>query len=149
LKNARLAAEAGRQLTITKFAHKARVVTNALMIASIAALDVTAKRRGSTQGNCAHDATLRGAERGAMAFSIGVAVAAEHIRQLRPGAGHRPIQRSEGLRWRWFWRDGNGMREKLQQAGCRADLARRDAQIRGGGGEAPMTEQSRFIMHLG
>src|SRR4030081_1427331 len=52
---------AGRQLPITEFAHKATVVADALVVTAIAAFDMTTKRRGSTQFDRAHDATLRSA----------------------------------------------------------------------------------------
>jgi hypothetical protein len=47
-----------RQLPITGSAHKARIITDALVVTAITVLDVAAKRRGSTQLNGAHDATL-------------------------------------------------------------------------------------------
>ena len=47
-----------RQLPITGFAHKARIITDALVVTAITMFDVTTKRRGSTQLNGAHDATL-------------------------------------------------------------------------------------------
>ena len=73
-----------------------------------------------------------------MVLTIGFAVAAEYIRHFRPGAGHRPALRSVlavGFGSR------NQMRQQVQGAGRRADLARSDAQVLGGGGEAAMTEQ--------
>jgi hypothetical protein len=77
------------QLSITKFAHKTTIVANPLVVTVIATLDMTTKCRSSAQLDRAHDATLCGAERGAMVLTIGCAVAAEYIRHFRPRAGHR------------------------------------------------------------
>ena len=52
---------ASQRLAFGAVAITARVVTDALVVTAIAALDVTAKCRGSTQLDCAHDATLCGA----------------------------------------------------------------------------------------
>jgi hypothetical protein len=71
----------------------ATVETDALVVTPIALLDMTTKCRCSAQLNRTHDATLCGAERRAMAQTIGFTVAAEEIRHFRPTAGHcRPSE---------------------------------------------------------
>jgi hypothetical protein len=45
-------------LTFWAVAITARVITDALVVTAITVLDVAAERRGSTQLNGAHDATL-------------------------------------------------------------------------------------------
>jgi len=66
-----------------------RVVTDALVVTPIALLNVTTKCRCSTHLDRAHDATLSGGQRRAMAVTISLTVAVEHIRHFRPRAGHR------------------------------------------------------------
>jgi len=66
----------------------ATIVTDALVVTVIALLDMTTKCSCSAQLDRTHDATLRGAERSAMAQTIGFTVAAEDIRHFRPTAGH-------------------------------------------------------------
>src|SRR5664280_373921 len=78
----------------------ATAIRDALMTALIALLDVTAKRGGPAELDRGHDAPLRRAQRRAMLRTIGVAVAAEHVRHFRPRPGHRPARlRSAGARW--------------------------------------------------
>jgi hypothetical protein len=67
------------------------VETDALVVTAIALLDMTTKCSCSAQLDCTHDATLCGAERRAMAQTIGFTVAAEDIRHFRPTAGHDPV----------------------------------------------------------
>jgi hypothetical protein len=80
---------ARQRLALWAVAITTTVVANPLVVTAIAAFDMTTKRRSSTQFDRAHDATLCGAERGAMDLTIGCAVAAEYIRHFRPHAGHR------------------------------------------------------------
>jgi hypothetical protein len=77
------------QLPITEFAHKARVVGDALVAAGIALLDVATERCRATLLDGGHDATLRRRQRGAVLLTIGVTVAAEHVRHFHRPAGHR------------------------------------------------------------
>lgn len=49
---------ASQRLTFWAVAITARIITDALVVTAITVLDVAAKRRGSTQLNGAHDATL-------------------------------------------------------------------------------------------
>ena len=58
------------------------------MTALIALLDVTAERGGPAEFDRGHDAPLRRAQRRAMLRTIGVAVAAEHVRHFQPLASH-------------------------------------------------------------
>jgi len=69
-----------------------RIIADAPVIASIATLDVTAKRRGSTQRDRTHDATLCGAKRRTVPLSIDVAVAAEHVRQPERATDRSSVQ---------------------------------------------------------
>src|SRR5258706_11902963 len=75
----------------------AAVVTGPLVIATVAALEMTAESCGSTHLDRGHDAPLGRRHRRAMLFTIGFAVAAEDVRhfQLRAIQGAR---RLEGLR---------------------------------------------------
>jgi hypothetical protein len=75
-----------------------------------------------------------------MVLSIDFAVAAENVRHLRPGAGHRTgAQKCFG--GGRLWRYGARMRQQVQRAGRRTDLARSDAQVFGGCGQAATAEQ--------
>src|SRR5258706_1147745 len=75
----------------------AAVVTGPLVIATVAALEMTAESCGSTHLDRGHDAPLGRRHRRAMLFTIGFAVAAEDVRhfQLRAIQGAR---RFEGFR---------------------------------------------------
>ena len=74
-----------------------------------------------------------------MTLTIGFAVAAEHVRDFRPGAGHRP---NSEVFWRCRLRlRGNQKRQQVQGAGRGADLARSYSQVLGGGSQAAMTKQ--------
>ena len=58
------------------------------MAAAVAALDVTAKRRGAAAFDRAHGTALRGGQRCAVPLAIDVTVLAEYVRHFRPVAGH-------------------------------------------------------------
>jgi hypothetical protein len=64
-------------------AHKAAVVTDALVVTLIALLNVTAKRGCSAQLDRLHDAKLSGGQRRSMVLTISLPVAAEHIRHFQ------------------------------------------------------------------
>jgi hypothetical protein len=49
---------ASQRLAFWAVAISARIITDALVVTAITVLDMAAKRRGSTQLNGAHDATL-------------------------------------------------------------------------------------------
>jgi hypothetical protein len=66
----------------------AAIVRNALVATLIALLNVTTERRGSAELDRAHDAMLRRGQQSAMMLTIGLTVAAEHIRHFQPEAGH-------------------------------------------------------------
>jgi hypothetical protein len=59
-----------------------------LMATLIASLEVATEGRGSTQFDCGHDAPLRRGHRRAMLFSVGFAVATEHVRYFQLRAIH-------------------------------------------------------------
>src|SRR5258706_15019282 len=72
----------------------AAVVTGPLVIATVAALEMTAESCGSTHLDRGHDAPLGRRHRRAMLFTIGFAVAAEDVRhfQLRAIQGARRFE---------------------------------------------------------
>lgn len=78
---------AGQRLALRAVAIAVTIEGDALVTALIALLDVTAKRCGSAEFDCGHDATLCRARRRAMLLAIGVAVAAEHVRHFQPRPG--------------------------------------------------------------
>src|SRR6516162_1317452 len=78
-----------QRLALAAVAIATAIIGNALVVTVIALLDVTTKRRGSTQLDRRHDTTLCGRQRSAMTLAIGFTVAAEHIRHFGPTAGHR------------------------------------------------------------
>jgi len=110
------------------------------MTALIALLDVTAERGGPAEFDRGHDAPLRRAQRRAMLRTIGVAVAAEHVRHFRPRPGHRR-RGSEVLGHGGRRCDGRWTRQQLQGAHRGADLAGGDPQIAGCSRQAAVTEQ--------
>ena len=78
----------GQGLALWAVAIAARVVADALVAAGVALFDVAAERSRATLLDRGHDATLRGRQRSAVLLTIGVTVAAEHVRHFRP-AGHQ------------------------------------------------------------
>jgi hypothetical protein len=60
------------------------------MAALITSLEMAAQRRGSTQLDCRHHATLRGGQRSGVLFSISFAVVAQDIRHFQLRAIHWP-----------------------------------------------------------
>src|SRR5260370_34078933 len=66
----------------------AAVVTGPLVIATVAALEMTAESCGSTHLDRGHDAPLGRRHRRAMLFTIGFAVAAEEVRHFQLWAIH-------------------------------------------------------------
>jgi len=109
------------------------------MTALIALLDVTAKRGGPAEFDRGHDAPLRCAQRRAMLRTIGVAVAAEHVRHFRPRPGHR--RRGSEVLARGGRRCDGRRTQQLQGAHRGADLAGGDPQIAGCGRQAAVTKQ--------
>ena len=97
-------------MTFWAVAISARIITDALVVTAITVLDV---------------------------LTIGLAVAAEHIRDFRPGAGHRP---NSEVFWRCRLRL-NQTRQQVQRAGRGADLARSYSQVLGRCSQAAMTKQ--------
>jgi hypothetical protein len=61
------------------------------MAAGVALLDVAAERGRATPLDRGHDTTLRGRQRSAVLLTIGVTVAAEHVRHFRRPAGHQGV----------------------------------------------------------
>jgi hypothetical protein len=59
-------------------------IRDALVTALITLLDMTAKRGGAAEFDRGHHAALRRAQLRLMLRTIGVAIAAEHVRHFRP-----------------------------------------------------------------
>ena len=78
----------GQGLALWAVAIAARVVTDALVAAGIALLDMAAERCRATPLDRRHHTTLRRRQRSAVLLTIGVTVAAEHVRHFRQPAGH-------------------------------------------------------------
>jgi len=76
-------------LALRAVAIAARVVRDALVAAGIALLEVAAERCRATLLDRRHHATLRRRQRGAVLLTIGLTVAAEHVRHFRRPAGHQ------------------------------------------------------------
>src|SRR3954471_23464559 len=74
-----------RQLPITGFAHKARIIGDTNETALGAALDMAAQRRGATRLDRAHNAPFGAAEVAGMRLAVRLAVAAEDVRHLERG----------------------------------------------------------------
>src|SRR3984957_5474117 len=83
-----------RQLPITGFAHKARVVGDAHMGAVLASLDMAAERFGATNLDRRHDATLGEIQMPLVGRAPTGSVAAEHIRHLKIRRRHRRLVRA-------------------------------------------------------
>jgi len=64
------------------------VVSDALVPAAVAPLDVAAQRRRATEFDRAHGSALCGREGCPVVLTIGLTIAAEYIRHFRPLAGH-------------------------------------------------------------
>jgi hypothetical protein len=75
------------------------------MSALIALVDVATQRRRAAALNRGHDAVLRRGQ--VMPLTIGVAIAAEHIRHFRPRSGHGWALRRARVR-RASLRSGSG-----------------------------------------
>src|SRR3954452_7609487 len=86
-----------RQLPITGFAHKARIIGDANETARRAALDMAAERCGAARLDCAHDAPFGAAEMAGAPLAIRPPVAAEDTRHLERGHD-RPASVRRGFR---------------------------------------------------
>ena len=126
----------------------AAVVTGPLVIAAVAALEMTAKSCGSTHLDRGHDAPLSGEKRRSMLLTIGFTVAAEDVRhfQFRAIQGAR---RLEDLRRSRLDLHRNRARQQIQWARCRAHFAGRDVQIFCGCLQAAMAEQELNLANVG
>jgi hypothetical protein len=76
-------------LALWAVAIAARVVADALVAAGIALLDMATEGCRATLLDGGHDATLRRRQRAAVLLTMGVTVAAEHVRHFRRPARHR------------------------------------------------------------
>jgi hypothetical protein len=95
---------AARQLPITEFAHKARVVGDTLMAAIATTLDVTAQHGGAAILDRSHRLPPRGRQRCAVPVTKRRAEAAEHVRHFQSLAGHEASS-SGGHEVRRGWHD--------------------------------------------
>ena len=89
---------AGQRLALWAVPVPAAVVRDALMPALIALVDMAARRRRAAALDRGHDAALRRRQGRVVPLTIGVAVAAEHIRHFRPRPGHGRALRSARAR---------------------------------------------------
>jgi hypothetical protein len=129
---------AGERLALGAVSVTTRVVRDGLMAAAVTPLDVTAERGGAAAFDRAHGTPLCGRQRRTMALAIAITVAAEDIRHFGPLAAHA-VGSSGGdeIRCR-----GSDAVQRIQWAGCGADLAGGNAQIPRHRGETAMAEQS-------
>jgi hypothetical protein len=124
----------------------ATVVRDALMTASVALLDMAADSRRSTDLDRRHYTALCRRQRSIVLLTIGVTVAAEHIRHFRPRPSHW-LGRSGG-RWRFrFGVDGKS-RQQIHWTGCRAHRAGGDPKVTRCRVQATVPEQSRAIVRI-
>ena len=126
-------------LTFWAMTVAAAVVAGPLVIAAVAALEMTAESGRAAHLDRGHDAPLSRGERRAMLLTIGLTVAAEDVRrfQLRAIQGAR---RLEVLRRSRLDLYRNRTRQQIQWARCRAHFVGRDVQIFCCGGQAAMAE---------
>src|ERR1700704_1364706 len=142
---------AGRQLTITKFAHKTGVVGDLGMAARrvLAARDVPAERRGATALDRTHHLQLVEAHVAAVGLTPSRTMVAENVRDLQSWSSHG----------RRLWRRGllpisprapaARRAQAIERALDLGNQSSRHATIAGRRLELVVSEQSRFIMHLG
>ena len=130
-----------QRLTLGTVPIRAGVVRRRAGGHSVALLDMPAERGGAARLDRGHDAPLRGRQRRAGVLTIGVAVAAEHVRHLQRRAIH-DARRSEVLRVARATAPADGTWEQVQRARrSQQTLRRGDAQIAGGGRQTAMAEQ--------
>jgi len=79
---------ASQRLTLWAVAISTGAITNALVAALIALLDLTSECSRPAHLDGSHDAPLRRGHRRAMLLSVGFAVTAENIRHFELGAVH-------------------------------------------------------------
>jgi hypothetical protein len=80
---------AHQRLALRAVAIPAAVVSDALVAATVAALDMATQRGRAAQLDCTHDTALRAIERAGVIAAEGSAEAAEDIRHLQPGGTQR------------------------------------------------------------
>ena len=95
------------------------------MAAVVTLLEMTTQNSSAADLDRGHDTALRCRKRSAMLLTIGLAVAAKHIRHLKLGAIHVP--ELEVLWWSRLGLSGNRLREQIEGAGSRAHFAGSDA----------------------
>ena len=117
----------------------AAVVPDARVPAVVALLDMAAQCGGAALRDRGQDAPVRHWQRRTHVVTIGVAVAADHVRHRRRRAIHRPR-----LSGPWGWgagtEAGRGAGATQGARGC-THLCRGDRQVPGRRRETPMAEQ--------
>ena len=79
---------ASQGLALRTMTVRTRVVPDALLAAPVTDFDMTTKHGGTADLDRGHDAALRHRHQGAKLFAVGLAVAAEDLRQLQFRALH-------------------------------------------------------------
>ena len=115
------------------------VVGDALMAASVAALDVTAEGGGAAELDSAHDAALSARERLGMSLPIDGTEAAEDLRHFEWRGSHRRCLEI-GRRGRRWWR-GFRPGQQVEGTGGGAHGAGGQFQVARGCGKAAMTHE--------
>ena len=110
---------------LEKTPHKTGIVSVSLMAAVITLLQMATENSSPADLDRSHDTALRNRQRSAMLLTIGFAVAAKNIRQLKLGAIHVP--ELEVLWWSGLGLSGNRLREQIEGAGGGAHFAGSDA----------------------
>src|ERR1700730_2245571 len=132
---------------LEKTPHKTGVISVALMAGVVTLLEMAAENSSPADLNRGHGAALGRGERSAVLLTIGFAVAAKHIRQLKLWAIHVP--ELEVLWWSGLGLRSNRLREQIEWAGGGAHLGSGDAQIAGRGSQTAMTQQQLNGAHVG
>lgn len=122
----------------------AAVEGNAPVAALIAPFDVPIERSGPAQFDRRHGAALSSRQRCVLG-TIGLAVATEYVRHVRPRTGHRELRNTPAWRAAARWAP-DATRARRDRGG--ADLIGGDAQVLGGGREAAITEQQLKGAHV-
>jgi len=118
----------GERLAFRTMPVPARVIGNALMLATVAPLQVTAQGGGATGFDGLHHAALRARQGRIVLDTIRLAIAAQHVRHLQGGPLHgkkRLKVLGRGCRLRWWQR----VRQQIQWARGRTDLRDGDTQV--------------------
>ena len=93
------------------------------MATLVAPLDMPAEGCGAAEFDRGHGTALRRRERSTVLLTVILTVAMEHVRHLQGTALHGD-RRLEVLWRRRLWGGDYRLRQEVERAGCRTDLAR-------------------------